>query len=140
MLQRLIYFSTRDPQCTGIADLVAKAAESNRARGVTGLLIADGACFVQVLEGPRATLSPLFQSISRDQRHHQVTLAEVEEITALSYPDWGMTKLDNVAKIASMWRRVSDAAFDPWSMSARHLKDFLRLATFEMMPQKAQAV
>ncbi|MBC7768042.1 MAG: BLUF domain-containing protein [Phycisphaerales bacterium] len=140
MLQRLIYFSARGAGCEDITALVAESAARNRTRGITGMLIADDAYFLQVLEGPRPIVSRLFQTISRDPRHSDVVLVEAEEIRQQVYPDWGMTQLDDVAKIAGLWWRVSsERPFDLASMKCREIKDFLRLVSFEMIGARPAA-
>ncbi|MGE0046776.1 MAG: BLUF domain-containing protein, partial [Hyphomonadaceae bacterium] len=82
MLNRLVYFSERLPECDDAAleEIVALAAPRNRARDITGLLIADRRAFIQILEGPRTAVSLLFQDISRDARHRNVVLVEFTEI------------------------------------------------------------
>ena len=45
-----------------------------------------------------------------------------------------MGQLGDVARIAHLWSGFDAARpFDPWSMNARQLKDFIRLASFEML-------
>lgn len=134
MLQRLIYYSARSPAFDDVAGLVAQCVQRNQARGVTGMLIADQRIFLQVLEGPRREVSGLFQSICRDARHDQIELAHVEDIAAHAYPDWGMGRLDDVGRIAHLWWTFDPKRpFDPWSMRAREVQDFLRLASFELL-------
>jgi Sensors of blue-light using FAD len=134
MRQRLIYFSGRDPSCRALADLVAGSAKRNRGIGVTGMLVADEKCFLQVLEGEREVVSALFVAISRDTRHNNVTLVEVGDIATASYPDWGMTRLENISRVTALWRQIAPGTdFHPPSMSARQITDFLRLAAFEAM-------
>ncbi|MGE0595833.1 MAG: BLUF domain-containing protein [Hyphomonadaceae bacterium] len=133
MLQRLIYCSDREDG-GDLAALLATAAHRNKGRGVTGLLIADARSFLQVLEGERATLAALFQTIARDPRHSRVTLVSVEDIRSQSYPAWGMSQIADVAKIAAMWWKTgAERPFDPHAMSAQEVQNFLRLASFELM-------
>lgn len=140
MLQRLIYFSERDRACINVRDLAAAAAERNRRRGITGLLVADDRCFVQVLEGHRNAVSSLFLEICKDPRHRNIVLVEVCEIEELSHPDWGMTRLDDSGKIAATWRRIhTDRVFDPWSLSAEEIKDFMALVAYDMQAARDEA-
>lgn len=140
MLQRIIYFSERDRSCDDVRMLVMEAAERNRRRNITGLLVADDRCFVQMIEGHRNAISSLFQTISRDTRHRNIVLVEAVEIEEMSQPDWGMTRLDDKGKIAATWKRVKhDRVFDPWSMSVRDVKDFLALVAYDLVAAKAEA-
>ena len=134
MLQRLIYFSERDRSCVDVKDLVSRSAELNRRRNITGLLVADDRCFVQMLEGHRNSVSSLFQTISRDTRHRNIVLVEVSEIEEYAAPDWGMHRLDDAGQIQSAWGRISDKdrTFDPWSMDAEEIKDFLAIVQYDL--------
>lgn len=137
MLQRLTYHSRRSPTCREVRNLVAHAAELNRIRGFTGLLIGDAHFFLQVLEGSAAGLANLYQRIERDPRHTHVTQVQVEEITEPSYPDWGMAQVHDVGRVMSLYWGASDKVFDPTTMSAREIGDFLRLASFDLMNARA---
>lgn len=138
MLQRLIYFSARGAQDFDLDALVAASAERNRAVGVTGLLVADANAFLQVLEGPRDTVSALFQRISTDPRHERVTLSEVAEIAELAYPQWGMSGLHEAPRVAALWAQADSARpFDPWALRAQQIRDFLRLVTFDQLRNAA---
>jgi hypothetical protein len=99
--------------------LVAAAAKANQRAGITGLLLAEGDYFLQVLEGPRECVSELFARIARDPRHARVTLIEARSITETSCPKWGMTLFDAITKSAALWPGNETQRFDPTSMSER---------------------
>lgn len=141
MLQRLIYFSERDRSCVDVRNLVADAAERNRRRNINGLLVADDRCFVQLLEGHRNAVSSLFQTISRDARHRNIVLVEVLEIAELGQAHAAMSRLDDKRQIDQAWRRVSnyDRTFDPWSMSADEIKDFLAVVAYDLAMARERA-
>jgi hypothetical protein len=89
---RLIYFSTARLGL-GPADLeniLSRAVAYNLSRGVTGILLFNGLNFLQVLEGPRHAVEELYEKIGQDARHTGVALIKTEEVSALSYPEWGM--------------------------------------------------
>lgn len=52
--------------------LLDAARQRNAALGVTGILLFDGVHFVQLLEGPEAAVTSLYDSIKRDDRHCNV--------------------------------------------------------------------
>jgi hypothetical protein len=50
--------------------------------------------FFQWLEGPRAAIMRLMDSIRRDPRHERVViLSETEEVRERLFPDWGMERV-----------------------------------------------
>lgn len=131
MLNRLVYFSEREARCgdEALRRLVARAALRNQERLITGLLIADPSCFIQILEGPRTPVSLLFQAISRDRRHRNVVLVEMSEIASYSYPQWGLAQCSDPDALKTAWRRVSrDEVWAPWPLDALQLRAFLRIA------------
>lgn len=128
MLNRLVYFSERACDDATLADIVARAAERNRARGVTGLLMADERSFIQILEGPRVSVSAVFQAISQDPRHSGVVLVEMTEIAARSYPSWGMAYVSDPKKVEAAWRRMMPQRVDPWPLNAFQLRGLLKIA------------
>lgn len=142
MLNRLVYFSERDGACDDAAleAIVAQSAARNRARDVTGLLIADKRAFIQILEGPRTAVSLLFQDISRDPRHRNVVLVEFSEIQQLSYPRWGMAHASDPDKLEAAWARVTrDRIWEPLKLNALQLRGLLKIALGDARPI-AQAV
>ena len=70
-------------------DLVRRSAARNVEAAVSSLLLHGSGGYVQWLEGPRSTLTPLWQRIHADPRHHDVTLLLREErATRRLYPEW----------------------------------------------------
>ena len=128
MLNRLVYFSERKCSERSIETIMAKAAARNKVRGVTGLLMADEASFIQILEGPRGAVSQLFQQISRDRRHKGVILVEMTEIAAPSYPAWGMAYVCDQMKVEAAWNRVMRKKVEPWAIDALQLRGLLKIA------------
>ncbi|RYE89635.1 MAG: BLUF domain-containing protein [Cytophagaceae bacterium] len=77
---------------TELADLLRQARETNEARGLTGLLLyAHDGRFVQVLEGHVDDVHELyFMHISRDKRHHHLTLLADGRLDHRRFADWRM--------------------------------------------------
>jgi len=132
MLQRLTYVS-RAGLALDLDALVEKAALANQGFGVSGLLLQENGVILQVLEGPRTAIAPLFLRIASDQRHFDVTLIEARPIDELCFPRWGMTLLDGALKTRALWASHGAAGFDPFAMPARAISDFVRLASFELL-------
>jgi len=75
--------------------LAEAAARKNAELGVTGVLMAAGGVFFQVLEGPRGAVDALFETIGKDPRHEQVLLlASREDCADRLFDGWSMAKVD----------------------------------------------
>ncbi len=94
---RLIYRSTVSDKLIAnetLRDLVQRSSESNKAAGITGLLLLSGDQFLQVLEGPSDAVNALFGRIIRDKRHRDVRLLTFEPIGDTYFDDWNMYLVD----------------------------------------------
>lgn len=144
MLSRLVYFSERLCSDEELRAIMAAAAPRNKARNVTGLLVADEAAFIQILEGPRNAVSGLFQEIARDPRHRELTLVEMVEIAAPSYPRWGMAHVSEPAKVDAAWNRIVRSRMSPCSLNVMQLRGLLKIAlgdaVIQPQPQAIAAV
>ena len=73
-----------------LRDLLAKSRENNSKLGISGMLLFKGGNFLQVLEGKKETVVALYEKITRDPRHHQITTLLEETSTKRDFPDWSM--------------------------------------------------
>jgi hypothetical protein len=93
-LHHLIYESQATQPFTEseLAELLRQARETNEAKGLTGLLLyAQDGRFVQVLEGHVDDVHELyFMHISRDKRHHRLTLLADGRLDHRRFADWRM--------------------------------------------------
>ena len=89
------------------AEILACSRANNRRDGVSGILIADGMRFLQVLEGERAKVEAAFARISADQRHFAVFQLTGRDITEREFGEWDMA-----------YRQVNTAA-DSRELTAR---------------------
>jgi hypothetical protein len=92
MLERLIYRSVAAQQLGSLAlfNLLTQAQLRNAQLQITGhLLYLDGA-FTQCIEGPAASIDLLWESLQRDQRHHQIELLLRRPITERRFVEWSM--------------------------------------------------
>ncbi len=71
-------------------DLADSARERNHRRQVTGALYYEQGKFFQWLEGPRDTVSTLFEKIGRDPRHENVELVSIGPIQTRAFEDWDL--------------------------------------------------
>ena len=70
--------------------ILETARHANLTSGVTGVLLARDALYMQVLEGPKAPVDNTFAAIQRDRRHLGVTLLADYEVKARIFPGWQM--------------------------------------------------
>jgi hypothetical protein len=96
-MKRVRYISRFSPDLSpkDIDEIVATSQRNNPSRNITGMLLASGDLFYQLLEGPRNEIDILYELISKDTRHEQVILIE-SEIGNFERicPDWAMQKID----------------------------------------------
>lgn len=93
-LHRAIYVSRATAGCGDFDDLVeaivAVSRRNNARVGVTGLLLASGGAFIQVLEGPRRALSERLVAIARDPRHQAMDLLGSGPVDGRLFGRWTM--------------------------------------------------
>ncbi len=97
MEKRITYVSRYAKPMTSdqLVDLGKAAAEKNRQLGITGVLMASGGLFYQVLEGPKEAVDELYGSIAADGRHDDMlVLREDNDIAVRLFPNWSMETLN----------------------------------------------
>jgi hypothetical protein len=92
VIKRIKYISRFDKAHTE-AD-IEKIGEQSRANNqrldLTGMLMASGGLFYQVLEGPAEAVDEVYARIANDSRHTDLLLLDSEENVERLYPDWSM--------------------------------------------------
>ena len=77
-----------------VGRIVEAAQRSNRARGITGVLVFGNGVFFQLIEGPSAQIQKLMVTLHNDPRHHDVvSLDWSEERRERLYPNWEMERV-----------------------------------------------
>jgi len=91
-VNRIIYISTarRRPTEAEIQDILEVSRRNNRRDGLSGLLIAAGQRFLQVLEGEQDLLEQAYDRIKSDSRHFALVQLEWAEVQTRSFPEWQM--------------------------------------------------
>jgi hypothetical protein len=128
MLVRLIYASRSDEVISTklVENILSVAQVHNPDYGITGLLCYSNHVFVQALEGGRAEVNRLFQLLSKDPRHHEVTLLQYQEITERRYANWSMARVPlEKLNISLLLRYSSNTTFDPFRLSGESTALFL---------------
>lgn len=91
-MRQLVYFSTAiAPQTKPVLDeILVSSRRWNEAKAVTGLLIAGGQRFLQIIEAERDPLRLTIERILRDRRHTRVDILVERSIAERSFADWSM--------------------------------------------------
>jgi hypothetical protein len=89
---RLLYISTaRVPHSRAQLDnILGVSRRNNAAVGITGLLIAGGNRFLQVLEGPEAHVQETYDRIRLDIRHFAPVILKREAAEKRLFGRWAM--------------------------------------------------
>jgi hypothetical protein len=121
MLVRLLYASRAAEPVTPelVESILHKSHENNPALGITGVLCYGGDVYMQVLEGGRAAVNGLYNTIVRDARHREVMLLQYREIGERRFAGWTMGQV-NLKKInPSLLLKHSELPeLDPFSVPA----------------------
>ncbi|MBG6076694.1 BLUF domain-containing protein [Polaromonas sp. CG_9.11] len=91
-INQLIYISqaVRKMSSAELGAIQNKAKSNNELVDVTGSLFYNGGWFLQVLEGPIATLNTLFHKIEKDPRHKNSRLLYNEPAKFRTFTRWSM--------------------------------------------------
>ncbi|MEN1784958.1 MAG: BLUF domain-containing protein [Bacteroidota bacterium] len=91
-MHSLVYRSVASDSFTRpeIYSMLSRAKDYNAEHGITGCLLYHNAYFLQLLEGDEAKVMDLFERISKDERHHQLTLVESNSINERMFKTWSM--------------------------------------------------
>ena len=92
MLSHLVYVSTASEPMSDadLAELLAQSRERNGRNDITGMLLYKDDRYIQLLEGHEAQVQKIFDSIRRDDRHHDVQLLWFRYAQFRDFPDWSM--------------------------------------------------
>lgn len=88
----VIYISNRtDPtDAMLVRDIAIEASQTNRKLGVSGILMAVGSSFLQVLEGQKDVVESLLDKIGKDSRHTDVRVLYQGALPDRIFGQWSM--------------------------------------------------
>lgn len=91
-IQQLVYISqaVRKMSPADLSAIQDSAKKNNAPLDVTGSLFYNGGWFLQVLEGPAATLDKLYKKIELDPRHKNSRVLYDEPASFRTFPRWSM--------------------------------------------------
>ena len=76
-----------------LSDIHQAARHLNALDGITGLLIFDGARFLQIIEGGEEAIDSLVDRLRSDPRHSGFEIRDSRQVERRSFPDWSMELL-----------------------------------------------
>jgi len=91
-MHSLVYRSVANESFTipQIYGMLSKAKDYNAEHGITGCLLYHNNQFLQLLEGEKDQVINLFQRISMDDRHREVSILESEHGEERLFDHWNM--------------------------------------------------
>ena len=91
-LYNLIYASTCTEKISfdEVKKLADKALIKNKEMKVTGILFYSNNYFIQYLEGSQSKINTLYNTISKDPRHKDLTLLSYNLLAERKFPNWKM--------------------------------------------------
>ena len=89
---QIAYFSTAaKPQVAALIQQILLTSRTNNLRHeISGLLVAGGNRYLQVIEGPRRAMETLYANIRADDRHLAVTTLVERTTTERCFEGWAM--------------------------------------------------
>ncbi len=137
-MKRMTYISRFSKAMDGkqLRELGDLAADKNKRLGVTGVLMASGGIFYQVLEGPEEHVDELYATIERDDRHADLLLLSSDDgVTERLFPDWSMrlVNLDAASHIRLLpLKALIKAVFDQQMLVRNMMWAIERTVHYEM--------
>lgn len=83
-------FATAGIQPLDLERILRTSLKNNARQRITGVLMFNGAAFVQSIEGPPASIDWLLMELGSDQRHCEMTIRDDRMLTHRIFPDWSM--------------------------------------------------
>ena len=91
-LYEVLYVSVLAPgvPVNTVAAIASHARAANAQRGITGLLVFDGHCFCQQMEGMQKHVLSTMARIDQDPRHVQVSVVHQGPLAARRFSDFSL--------------------------------------------------
>lgn len=92
MLERLLYRSkaTNTLGSLHLFNMLTQARTRNAQLDITGHLLYTEEVFVLCIEGPSASISSLWESLQRDERHYDIELLARSPVNERRFKEWSM--------------------------------------------------
>ena len=88
----MVYVSNRtDPtDAMLVRDIAIESSQANRSKEISGILMAVGNYFLQVLEGQEAVVDQLLEKIAQDERHTDIRVLYRGTLPDRIFGQWSM--------------------------------------------------
>ncbi|MBS9523889.1 BLUF domain-containing protein [Litoribacter alkaliphilus] len=88
----IVYLSSSVHKLTEeqLQEILVKSRENNQKKGITGLLIYMDGSIIQILEGEKEKVMPLYKTIGQDPRHRGIIRLKEGDLEERLFPDWSM--------------------------------------------------
>jgi hypothetical protein len=109
-INQLVYLSqaTRKMSSEDLHAILKTAKQNNEPIDVTGSLFYNGGWFLQVLEGPPATLLELYKKIEKDPRHKNSRVLYNEPAKFRTFTRWSMNMTNLDDRQADKYEELAD--------------------------------
>jgi hypothetical protein len=87
-----------------VAAIGETARHLNALDGISGLLLFDGARFLQIVEGTEDAVDNLVQRLRMDPRHSAFEVRDERQVEQRSFPDWSM----EMVRVSAGFRKAKD--------------------------------
>jgi hypothetical protein len=85
-------------------DIHQTARHLNALDGITGLLLFDGARFLQIIEGAESAIDNLVERLRKDSRHSAFEVRDERYVENRSFADWSM----ELVRVSAGYRAARD--------------------------------
>jgi hypothetical protein len=109
VVRQIIFFSTAagGQDASSIAGIAAVSFTNNMRDAISGLMVAGGHRFLQVVEGDDAVIGAAVERVRRDRRHVGMTVLVDRMVRTRSFPTWstafrGEPEFGDFATLADM--------------------------------------
>lgn len=91
-IRQVIYVSSAREKLSPdqVVSLLDVSRRNNARDGITGMLLYRGGNFIQVIEGPAASVEDLLDRLRRNPAHHGIIILADREVEGRDFEDWTM--------------------------------------------------
>jgi hypothetical protein len=129
MLIRLCYASNRVESANDLIEdlnnILNTARDFNRNNEIFGVLYYANNHFFQCLEGERALVLELFNSIKKDARHNNLIEFKTTDIEKISFKKWSMKYVQKCSKVDLFFKALGYDLFTPAALNEMNLDSFI---------------
>lgn len=123
-LSRLFYASTATEKCTSqeVDKIITAGRQHNAALNITGTLCFENNYFLGCLEGSRDKINHVFNKIVNDDRHAEVHLLELKEVSHRYFEHY-LTIFNPKGIVRYVASQNSTHQFNPYLLDSSHLNE-----------------